>query len=94
SIDIDSEGKQGLPTSSTDNPELGTEALTRLVGEVLEEVFEARVKEMGEMLQYRCLDCRRKRDHSPSRLEPCSVKHVKTRPNVLACEHCKRYHSG
>ncbi|KAH1121818.1 hypothetical protein J1N35_004978 [Gossypium stocksii] len=36
-----------LPTSGGDNPELGTEALNRLVREVLEEVFEARIKVNG-----------------------------------------------
>ncbi|KAH1056729.1 hypothetical protein J1N35_034794, partial [Gossypium stocksii] len=48
--------KQDLPILGGDNLELGTEALTRLVREVLEELFKARVKEMGETLQTRCLD--------------------------------------
>ncbi|KAH1122547.1 hypothetical protein J1N35_005707, partial [Gossypium stocksii] len=47
---MDYESKQSLPTSGTDNSELGTEALTRLLGKVLEGVFEARVKEMEETL--------------------------------------------
>ncbi|KAK5794419.1 hypothetical protein PVK06_035644 [Gossypium arboreum] len=55
------EVKVGLPTLGSDNPELGTEALTQLVREVLEEVFEARVKANGETLQARCLDCNKKR---------------------------------
>ncbi|KAK5785450.1 hypothetical protein PVK06_040038 [Gossypium arboreum] len=41
-----------------------------------------------------CLDCKKKRDHSSLRLEPRSVKRVKTRLNLLACEHCKGYHLG
>ncbi|KAH1031762.1 hypothetical protein J1N35_043936 [Gossypium stocksii] len=49
-------------TSGSDNPELGTEALTRLVREVLEEVFEARIKVNGETRQARCLECSKKRD--------------------------------
>ncbi|KAK5839505.1 hypothetical protein PVK06_008302 [Gossypium arboreum] len=82
------------PTSGGDNPEHGTEALTQLVREVLEEVFEAIVKEIGEMLQARCLDYKKKRDHNSLRLEPRSVKSVKMHLNFSACEHCKRYHSG
>ncbi|KAK5802971.1 hypothetical protein PVK06_030606 [Gossypium arboreum] len=42
--------KVNLPTSGNNNPELGTEALTQLVREVLEGVFEARVKAYGETL--------------------------------------------
>ncbi|KAH1107271.1 hypothetical protein J1N35_011039 [Gossypium stocksii] len=57
---MDSEGKQGLPTLGADKPELGMEALTRLVTEVLEDVFEARVKGNGEKLQATCLECNRK----------------------------------
>ncbi|KAK5819546.1 hypothetical protein PVK06_024554 [Gossypium arboreum] len=51
-------------TSGNNNSELGTEALIQLVREVLEEVFEARVKAYGESLQARHLECSRKRDHS------------------------------
>ncbi|KAK5845774.1 hypothetical protein PVK06_001996 [Gossypium arboreum] len=51
-------------TSGNNNPELGTEALIRLVKEVLEEVFEARVKAYGGALQARNLEYSRKRDHS------------------------------
>ncbi|KAK5840012.1 hypothetical protein PVK06_008874 [Gossypium arboreum] len=47
------------PTLGSDNLELGTEALTRLVREVLEEV-----KEIGETLRARCVDCKKKRDRS------------------------------
>ncbi|KAK5776638.1 hypothetical protein PVK06_044598 [Gossypium arboreum] len=49
--------KVSLPTLGNNNPELGTEALTRLVREVLEEVSEARVKAYGETLQARPLEC-------------------------------------
>ncbi|KAH1063790.1 hypothetical protein J1N35_028777 [Gossypium stocksii] len=38
-------------TSGSDNPELGIEALTWLVREVLEEVSEARIKANGETIQ-------------------------------------------
>ncbi|KAH1082933.1 hypothetical protein J1N35_022694 [Gossypium stocksii] len=47
----ETEVKVSPPTSGGDNLELGTEALTQLVREVLEEVFEARVNEIGETLQ-------------------------------------------
>ncbi|KAK5839408.1 hypothetical protein PVK06_008191 [Gossypium arboreum] len=57
--------KVSPPTSGNNNPKLGTEALTWLVREVLEEVFEARVKAYGETLQVRRLECSRKRNHSP-----------------------------
>ncbi|KAH1121390.1 hypothetical protein J1N35_004550, partial [Gossypium stocksii] len=39
-----------LPASSNDNPEVGTEALSRIVREVLEGVFEARMKEISKTL--------------------------------------------
>ncbi|KAH1114358.1 hypothetical protein J1N35_007736 [Gossypium stocksii] len=42
-----------LPTSGSDNPELSTEALTRLVREVLEGVFKARIRDTSETLQAR-----------------------------------------
>ncbi|KAK5839714.1 hypothetical protein PVK06_008545 [Gossypium arboreum] len=66
-------------TSGSDNLVLGTEALTRLVREMLEEV-----KEIGETLQARCVDYKKKRDCSSLRLEPRSVKHVKTRMFCLS----------
>ncbi|KAK5819485.1 hypothetical protein PVK06_024488 [Gossypium arboreum] len=84
--------KVSPPTLGNNNPELGTEALTRSVGEVLEEVFEARVKAYGEILQARRLECSRKRDHNPLKQESSSVKRVKTRLNFSACEHCKKRH--
>ncbi|KAH1113970.1 hypothetical protein J1N35_007348 [Gossypium stocksii] len=59
-ISKETEVKVDSPTFGSDNTELGSEALTQLVREVLEEVFEARVKEMGEMLQTRCLTVRRR----------------------------------
>ncbi|KAK5812405.1 hypothetical protein PVK06_027835 [Gossypium arboreum] len=89
----EAEVRVGSPTSGSDNPELGTEALTRLVRNVLEEVSETRVKEIGEMLQAGCLDFKKKRDHSSLRLEFRSMKCVKTRPNLSVCEYCKRHHS-
>ncbi|KAK5772099.1 hypothetical protein PVK06_048369 [Gossypium arboreum] len=39
-----------LPTWSSDNSELGNEALTRVVMEILEKVFEARIRESSETL--------------------------------------------
>ncbi|KAK5785654.1 hypothetical protein PVK06_040256 [Gossypium arboreum] len=38
------------PTSGSDNPEFGTEALNPIVREVLEKVFEARLRESSETL--------------------------------------------
>ncbi|KAH1056854.1 hypothetical protein J1N35_034919, partial [Gossypium stocksii] len=61
----ETEVKVSPPTSGSDNPELGTEALTRLVREMLEEVFEAKVKVNSETLQARCLECNKKRDRNP-----------------------------
>ncbi|KAH1114385.1 hypothetical protein J1N35_007763 [Gossypium stocksii] len=46
-----------LPTLGSVNLELDIEALTRVVREILEGVFEARIKEIGETLQARCIDC-------------------------------------
>ncbi|KAH1031550.1 hypothetical protein J1N35_043724 [Gossypium stocksii] len=66
------------PTLGSYNPELGTEALTLVVREVLEGVFEARIRETSGTLQARCMDCGRKRDRSSPRLEPYSAKHVRT----------------
>ncbi|KAK5775712.1 hypothetical protein PVK06_043644 [Gossypium arboreum] len=65
--------KVSLPTSGNNNLKLGTEALTQLVREVLEEVFEARVKAYGETLQARCLECTRKRDHNPLKCVFCTT---------------------
>ncbi|KAK5835965.1 hypothetical protein PVK06_011692 [Gossypium arboreum] len=84
--------KVSPPTSGNNNPELGTEALTQLAREVLEEVFEARVKAYSETLQARRLECSRKRDHSLLKQEPRFVKRVKMRLNFMACERCKRRH--
>ncbi|KAK5836014.1 hypothetical protein PVK06_011751 [Gossypium arboreum] len=85
--------KVSLPTSGNNNPEVGMEALTRLVREMQEEVFKARIKAYGETLQAKRLECSTKRD-SPLKQEPRSVKGVKTRPNFLTCECCKRRHLG
>ncbi|KAH1047036.1 hypothetical protein J1N35_037820 [Gossypium stocksii] len=38
------------PILGSDNSELGTEALTRMVREVLKEVFKARIRETSEKL--------------------------------------------
>ncbi|KAK5825293.1 hypothetical protein PVK06_020108 [Gossypium arboreum] len=38
------------PTLGSDSPELGTEALTRIVREVLEKVFKARLERTEEMI--------------------------------------------
>ncbi|KAH1032417.1 hypothetical protein J1N35_044591 [Gossypium stocksii] len=45
---------------------------------VLEEVFDARMREISETLQARCMGCVKKRDRSSLRLEPRSAKHVRT----------------
>ncbi|KAH1107894.1 hypothetical protein J1N35_011662 [Gossypium stocksii] len=84
STDMDSEGKQGQkklpvssdhevaretevkvgsPTSGGDNLELGTEALARL-------------KEIGETVQARCLDYKKKREHCSLGLEPRSDQNL------------------
>ncbi|KAH1038518.1 hypothetical protein J1N35_040261, partial [Gossypium stocksii] len=62
--DMDFEGKQHReemsatpervtvqePTSGSNNSEIGTEALTRIMRELLEGVFEARMREISETL--------------------------------------------
>ncbi|KAH1047009.1 hypothetical protein J1N35_037793 [Gossypium stocksii] len=58
-----------LPTSGSDNPEHGFEALTWVVRKVLEEVFEATIKEISETLQVRCMDCGKKRGCGSPRLD-------------------------
>ncbi|KAK5811381.1 hypothetical protein PVK06_026710 [Gossypium arboreum] len=75
------EDNGSLLTFGSDNPELGIEALTQLVREVLEGVFEAKMREISEMLQSRCVDCGKKRYHSSPRLEPHSAKRVRTHPS-------------
>ncbi|KAH1031831.1 hypothetical protein J1N35_044005 [Gossypium stocksii] len=75
---MDSEGKQSLPTSGSGNLELGTEALAELVRKVVEEVLDTKVKEIRETLQAGCLECKKRKDPSSQRIEPRSVKHVKT----------------
>ncbi|KAH1038574.1 hypothetical protein J1N35_040317, partial [Gossypium stocksii] len=45
------------PTAGSDNPKVGAEALTQIVREMLEGVFEARIRETSETLQARCVDC-------------------------------------
>ncbi|KAH1063953.1 hypothetical protein J1N35_028940 [Gossypium stocksii] len=83
SIDIDSEGKQSLPTLGSGNSGLGTEALAELVRNMVEEVLETKVKKIKETLQAGCLECKKRKDHSSERTEPRSVKHVKILPNFL-----------
>ncbi|KAH1097709.1 hypothetical protein J1N35_014630 [Gossypium stocksii] len=92
----------------SDNPKLGTKALTQIVREVLEEVFEARIREISETLQGKSNDCRKKIDRSSPRLEPRSMKHVKmhfgdskgitegatNEMSELGCGHYKKCHSG
>ncbi|KAH1130230.1 hypothetical protein J1N35_001608 [Gossypium stocksii] len=72
------EVKAILPASGSDNPEVSTEVLTRVVREVLEKVFEASLERNRKLVQGRCVDCRKKRDPSPLRLEPQSAKHIRT----------------
>ncbi|KAH1107147.1 hypothetical protein J1N35_010915 [Gossypium stocksii] len=62
----------------SDNLEVGTEALTRVVREVLEKVFEASLERTREMVQGRYADYEMKRDRSLLRLEPRSAKHVRS----------------
>ncbi|KAH1032705.1 hypothetical protein J1N35_044879 [Gossypium stocksii] len=73
------------PTSGSDNPELGFEALTRVVKKVLEEVFEGKIREISETLQARCVDCRKKRGCDSPRLEPRSAKHGRTHLSYSKC---------
>ncbi|KAH1082717.1 hypothetical protein J1N35_022478, partial [Gossypium stocksii] len=54
------ESKQSPLTLGADNLELGTKVLTKLVREVLEELFEARFKVDDETLQARCLELTRR----------------------------------
>ncbi|XP_052491105.1 uncharacterized protein LOC105791268 isoform X2 [Gossypium raimondii] len=96
------------PTSGSENLDLGTEALTRIVREVLEEVLKARLDRHRELVKNKCVDCEKKRDRSPWRLEPQSVKHERTHlsgnkgivkgtgsgANAPFGEHCKKRHSG
>ncbi|KAK5825279.1 hypothetical protein PVK06_020093 [Gossypium arboreum] len=62
------------PTLDSDNPELGTEALTRVVREVLEKAFKAGLEQNKELVQGGCEDCEKKKDRNSSMLEPYSVK--------------------
>ncbi|KAH1046900.1 hypothetical protein J1N35_037684 [Gossypium stocksii] len=96
------------PATGNDNTKVGTEALARIVREVLEKVFEASLERNRELVQSRCVDYRKKRDRSPSRLEPrsakcvklqlsvskCSVEGSSSGVDVLVCEHCKKCHLG
>ncbi|KAH1031481.1 hypothetical protein J1N35_043655 [Gossypium stocksii] len=91
---MDSKGKQSLLTSGSDNSELGTEALAELVRKVVEKVLETKVKDIRETLQARCLECKKRRDHSSQGTEPRFVKCVKARPNFLTCEHCNGHYPG
>ncbi|KAK5772401.1 hypothetical protein PVK06_048689 [Gossypium arboreum] len=50
----ESEDSANLPTLGSSNPELSIETLTWVVREVLEKVFEAKVREASETLQARC----------------------------------------
>ncbi|KAK5771577.1 hypothetical protein PVK06_047798 [Gossypium arboreum] len=74
---MDSEGNQSLPTSGSDNSELGIEALAELVRKVVEEVLDTKIKEIRETLQVGCLECKKGKDPSSQRTELHSVKHVK-----------------
>ncbi|KAH1107689.1 hypothetical protein J1N35_011457, partial [Gossypium stocksii] len=65
---------EALPTPGGDNPVVGTEALTRVVRDVLEKVFEARLERNRELDQARSMVCGKKRDRSLLKLEPHSAK--------------------
>lgn len=49
--------------------------------EVLEGVFGVRIRENSEALQARCVDCGKMRDRGSLRLEPRTVKRVRTHPS-------------
>ncbi|KAH1083324.1 hypothetical protein J1N35_023085 [Gossypium stocksii] len=66
---MDSEGKQSLPTSGGGNSKPSTEALAELLRKVVEEVLDAKVKEIREMLQEGCLECKKRKDPSSQRIE-------------------------
>ncbi|KAH1096393.1 hypothetical protein J1N35_013314 [Gossypium stocksii] len=70
---MDSEGKQSLPTSGSGNTEPGTEALAELLRKVVEEVLDTKIKEIREMLQAGCLECKKRKDPSSQRIESRSV---------------------
>ncbi|KAH1056421.1 hypothetical protein J1N35_034486 [Gossypium stocksii] len=76
------------------NSKLGTEALAELVRKVVEDLLETKVKEIRETFQVGCFECKKRKNHSPQRIAPCSVKHVKTRPNFLTCKNCNGRHPG
>ncbi|KAH1122056.1 hypothetical protein J1N35_005216, partial [Gossypium stocksii] len=57
-----------LLVAGSNNLKVGTEALTRVVREVLEKVFEASLERIREMVHGRCVDCQKKRDCSLLRL--------------------------
>ncbi|KAH1098527.1 hypothetical protein J1N35_015448 [Gossypium stocksii] len=78
-------GNTSLSTLGSDNPKLGTEAITLVVREVLERVFEARIRKTSETLQARCMDCGKKRDRSSLRLEPRFAKRVRTHLSDSKC---------
>ncbi|KAK5810849.1 hypothetical protein PVK06_026166 [Gossypium arboreum] len=91
---MDSTGKQSLPTLGSCNSELGTEALAELVRKVGEEVLDIKIKEIREMIQIGCLECKKRKDPSSQITEPRSVKHVKTRPNFPTCKNCNGRYPG
>ncbi|KAH1083960.1 hypothetical protein J1N35_023721 [Gossypium stocksii] len=72
------EVNRSLPTSGSDNLELGIEVLTRVVRKVSEKVFEVSLERNRELIQGRCEDCVKKRYRSSPRLEPRSAKCVRT----------------
>ncbi|KAH1073452.1 hypothetical protein J1N35_025780, partial [Gossypium stocksii] len=53
---MDSEGKQSLTTLGNVNSEIGTEALFELVKKMVEEVLDAKIKEIRKTLQAGCLE--------------------------------------
>ncbi|KAH1106620.1 hypothetical protein J1N35_010388 [Gossypium stocksii] len=61
-----------LPTSGSNNPELGTDVLTQAVRKVLEKVLEASLERNRELIEGRCKDCGKKRDRNSPKLEPHS----------------------
>ncbi|KAH1113572.1 hypothetical protein J1N35_006950 [Gossypium stocksii] len=67
-----------LPTLGSDNPELGTEALTRVVREMLEKVFETSLERNGDSVQGGCENCKKRRNRNSLKLESHSAKCVRT----------------
>ncbi|KAH1082983.1 hypothetical protein J1N35_022744 [Gossypium stocksii] len=74
----ESEVNAVLPALGSDNSEVGTYASTQVMREVLKKVFDTSLERNRELVQGRCVDCGKKKDCSPLRLEPQSTKRIRT----------------